>query len=227
MQCSADGNSNEVCRYLMMVSGSPPPDLTNSHQQGGGAVLFPGSTNLEQIKQRRVQGSYLLPSFHFPATEDSQNSLPVNQYLKCLNSQTLNVFLRYLPVSQHCNDCLPCNLIFMWISLVSTNRDHSLTMANWGTGELMGFPVVAEDINSRVQVWDLTAGLFSLHLALVSPSKQAEQSTKQFAAQAFTDVRFPSFVKPWGLSWGFWRYRARFFQKWCPGTVIMFFFPPE
>lgn len=86
----------------------------------------------------------------------------------------------------------------------------------------MEFPMVAEDISSRkgtcstVQVWDLTAGLFSLSMALPSHSKQAEQSTKQFSAQAFTDLRFSSFVKPWGLSLGVLKVQGKVFSEVMP-----------
>lgn len=83
----------------------------------------------------------------------------------------------------------------------------------------MEFPMVAEDISSRegtcstVLVWDFTAGLFSLHLALLSLSKQAEQSTKQFSAQVFTDLGFPAFVKPWGLRLGFLKVQGKVFSE--------------
>jgi len=106
-------NNSKVCRYLLMVSGSPSPYLTSSHHQEGGAGLSPGSPHPEHAKKRWAQGCYLLLSLHFPAIEDFQNSLSLNQYHKCLSSQGRYIFLMYLPVSQHHNDGIPCNLFFM------------------------------------------------------------------------------------------------------------------
>lgn len=92
---------------------------------------------------------------------------------------------------------------------------------------------MTEDISNKegtcstVRVWDLTAGLFSPYLALLSLSKQEQQSTKQFPAQAFTDLGFPSFVKPWGLSLGFLRVQGKVFLEVMPreSDYVLFFSP--
>lgn len=124
MQCSTDANNGEACRDLLVARGSASLDLTTSHHQEGGAGLSPGSAHSEQTKQRWVQGSYLLLSLHFPATEDFQNSLSLKQYRKCLSSQILCEFLKYLPVFQHHNNSVPLQTFFH-VNLLCENEQGS------------------------------------------------------------------------------------------------------
>lgn len=124
MQCSTDADNGEACQYLLMASGSASLHLTASHHQEGGAGLSPGSAHSEQTKQRWVQGSYLLLSLHFPATEDFQNSLSLNQHCKCLSSQILCESLKYLPVLQHHNGCVPLQTFFH-VNLLGEDEQRS------------------------------------------------------------------------------------------------------